>query len=44
MNSLIKAASARARGFRTFGKLRIIVYLQTGKLEYGKLNPAMNAH
>jgi transposase len=44
MNSLIKAASARARGFRTFGKIRIIVYLQTGKLEYGKLNPAMNAH
>lgn len=39
LNSLIQAAKAKARGYRTFRNLKIIAYLITGKLDFQKLNP-----
>lgn len=38
LNSLIQAAKAKARGYRTFRNYRIIVYLLTGKLDFSKVN------
>lgn len=38
MNSLIQAAKARARGYRRFRYLKIIVYLVVGKLDFKTLN------
>jgi len=40
LNSLIQAAKAKARGFRTFRNFRIIVFLVTGKLNFKEINPA----
>ncbi len=34
LNSLIQAAKAKARGYRTFKNLKTIIYMLTGKLDY----------
>ena len=39
LNSVVQAAKAKARGFKTFKNFRIVVFLLTGKLEFEKLNP-----
>lgn len=36
LNSLIQAAKAKARGYRTFENFRAIIYLITGKLDFSK--------
>lgn len=36
LNSLIQAAKAKARGYRTFKTFRTIVFLLTGKLDFSK--------
>lgn len=38
LNSLIQAAKAKARGFRTFRCFRIVAFLITGKLDFTRLN------
>lgn len=38
LNSLIQAAKAKARGFRKFRYFRIIIFLITGKLDFGQIN------
>lgn len=38
LNSLIQAAKAKSRGFRTFRNFRVIAFLLTGKLNFGILN------
>jgi len=38
LNSLVQAAKAKARGFRTFRYFRIIVFLITGKLDFVQFN------
>ena len=38
LNSLVQAAKARARGYRTFKNFKIIVYLTTGKLDFRRIN------
>lgn len=40
LNSLIQAAKAKARGFKTFRNFRIIAFLVTGKLDFKIINPA----
>jgi len=37
LNSLVQAAKAKARGYRTFKNLKIIIYMLTGKLDYSKV-------
>lgn len=37
-NSLVQAAKAKARGFRTFECFRIIIFLLLGKLDFRKIN------
>lgn len=37
LNSLIQAAKAKARGYRTFKNFKIIIYMLTGKLDYSKV-------
>jgi len=37
-NSIVQAAKAKARGFRTFECFRIIIFLLLGKLDFRKLN------
>jgi transposase len=37
LNSLIQAAKAKARGYRTFKNLETIIYMLTGKLDYSKI-------
>ena len=37
LNSLVQAAKAKARGYRTFKNLRTIIYMLTGKLDYSKV-------
>lgn len=39
LNSVVQAAKAKARGFKTFKNFKIIVFLLTGKLDFNKLNP-----
>ena len=39
LNSIVQAAKAKARGYKTFENFKIIVFLLTGKLEFDKLNP-----
>jgi len=39
LNSLIQAAKAKARGYRTTKNLKVIVYLLTGKLNLRNINP-----
>jgi len=36
-NSLVQAAKAKARGYRTFKNLKTIIYMLTGKLDYSKV-------
>lgn len=38
LNSLIQAAKAKARGYRSFRCLRIIAFLITGKLDFAQFN------
>lgn len=38
LNSLIQAAKAKARGFRTFRCFRIVAFLITGKLDFAQIN------
>ena len=40
LNSLIQAAKAKARGYRTFKCFRLIALLITGKLDFSLVNPA----
>lgn len=37
LNSLVQAAKAKARGYRTFRSLKTIIYMLTGKLDYSKV-------
>ena len=37
LNSLVQAAKAKARGYKTFKNLRTIIYMLTGKLDYSKV-------
>jgi transposase len=39
LNSIIQAAKAKARGFKTFRNFRIVVFLLTGDLNFKVLNP-----
>ena len=41
LNSIVQAAKAKARGYRTFKNFKTIIFLLTGKLEFGKLNPCV---
>jgi len=41
LNSLIQAAKAKARGYRSIKNFKIIAYLVTGKLEFEKINPML---
>ena len=36
LNSLVQAAKAKARGYRTFKNLKTMIYMLTGKLDYSK--------
>lgn len=38
LNSLIQAAKAKARGFRTFRFFKIVAFLITGKLDFALIN------
>ena len=38
LNSLIQAAKAKARGFRTYRNFKIVAFLITGKLNFNQLN------
>lgn len=38
LNSLIQAAKAKARGFRTFRYFRIVAFLITGRLDFARFN------
>ena len=37
LNSLVQAAKAKARGYRTFKNLKTIIYMLMGKLDYSKV-------
>ncbi|HDZ02214.1 MAG TPA: ISL3 family transposase, partial [Nitrospirae bacterium] len=37
LNSLVQAAKAKARGYRTFKNFETIIYLLTGKLDFSKV-------
>lgn len=37
LNSLVQAAKAKARGYRTFKNLKTIIYMLTGKLDYTRV-------
>ena len=39
LNFVVQAAKAKARGYKTFKNFKIIIFLLTGKLEFGDLNP-----
>jgi len=39
LNSIVQAAKAKARGFKTFQNFRIVVFLLTGDLNFKALNP-----
>lgn len=40
LNSLIQAAKSKARGYSSSKNFKIIAFLITGKLDFGKINPA----
>lgn len=40
LNSLIQAAKSKARGYSSSKNFEIIAFLITGKLDFGKINPA----
>lgn len=37
LNSLVQAAKAKARGYKTFKNFKTIIYMLTGKLDYSKV-------
>ncbi len=37
LNSMVQAAKAKARGYRTFRNLKTVIYMLTGKLDYTKV-------
>ena len=37
LNSLVQAAKAKARGYRTFKNLKTMIYMLTGKLDYSNV-------
>jgi transposase len=37
LNSLVQAAKAKARGYRTFKNIKTMIYMLTGKLDYSKV-------
>jgi len=39
LNSIVQAAKAKARGFKTFSCFRIVVFLLTGDLNFKAINP-----
>lgn len=39
LNSVVQAAKAKARGFRTFKHFKIMIYLVTGNLNFKAVNP-----
>ena len=39
LNSVVQAAKAKARGFKTFRNYRIVIFLLTGDLNFKTLNP-----
>ncbi len=39
LNSIVQAAKAKARGFRTFRYFRVVVFLVTGDLNFKVINP-----
>ncbi len=39
LNSLIQAAKSKARGYSRPRNFKIIAFLITGKLDFGKINP-----
>jgi transposase len=41
LNSVVQAAKAKARGFKTFRFFRIVVFLLTGKLDFSSFNPCL---
>lgn len=43
LNSVIQAAKAKARGYKTFKNYKIIVYLLTGKLDFSLVNSRFKA-
>ena len=44
LNSLVKAAAARARGYRTICNYTTIIYLITRKLNFTAINPALDKY
>ena len=44
LNSLVKAAAARARGYRTIHNYATIIHLITRKLNYTAINPALDKY
>lgn len=42
LNSVVQAAKAKARGFKTFQNFRIVVFLVTGDLDFQTLNPNLS--
>ncbi|HLP41947.1 MAG TPA: ISL3 family transposase [Fibrobacteria bacterium] len=41
LNSLVQAAKAKARGYRTLKNMKLITYLVTGKLNFARVNPVI---
>lgn len=39
INGLFQAAKRRARGYRSFRTIRVVIFLIAGKLDFSKLNP-----
>jgi len=39
LNSLIQAVKSKARGYSSSKNFKIIAFLITGKLDFGKINP-----
>jgi len=42
-NSLVQAAKARARGFQSFRKMKVAIYLLLSKLDFNLPNPLPNS-
>ena len=43
-NSIFQAAKAKARGYKRSDTIKAIIYLLTGKLDFGKINPFYATH
>jgi transposase len=42
INGLFQAAKRRARGYRSFRTIRVVIFLIAGKLDFSKLNPCVS--